>query len=536
MPQTITLSRRSLAFGALVLTALGVLVGTLAGGIGRADDHESAGSSEVRVLAERLEDGRLSVGLQQRALSGEWGRIYRPELRIVPADSEPGRVLRSSPVELDVDDGRGAAQIEFETYIYQRGRFEGGSLAEYNAGAGGAGAGAPILCANYDARRENRQRYCDGLEETYDGPVVRVHGTDRNQFRADLTARIAAGDAAGGIAATSYSATIIAGFAAGAAGSTAPVRLEGSLFSAIPPNPDAPYCYIHHGQDPFWWVAREAAARAGTYLGIRVPLLLYGATETGTAAEDQSMSIRACIEAGAAAITTTLPDPEGVREALAEADAAGIPIVSFNSGADSAAELGSAVHIAVDESAIGRLAGEEFTRLGATGKLLCVLHEEANVALRERCAAAGEAYEGGELEEFPIHQYAGDSGPARARAAVAERLGQGDVGAVLTLGAVSSSLTLSAVLEAREETPIVMGVVGLSGDMYNAVAGGRVQFAIWDQPALQSFLSTASMVLVERMHLDAAAWFGGAVIRIEPTVLRQADMIQLLSDLVAPGR
>ena len=535
MPQTFTLGRRSLAFGALVLTALGVAIGTLAGGIGRADDHESAGSSEVRVLAERLEDGRLSVGLQQRTLSGEWGRIYRPELRIVPADSEPGRVLRSSPVELDVDDGRGAAQIEFEAYIEERGRFEGRNLTAYNA-SGGAGPGASIICANYDVRNENRQRYCDGLEETYEGTVVRVDGTDRDQFAADLAVRIAAGDAAGGIAATSYSATIIAGRAAIAARLAVPIRLEGSLFSAIPPGPEASYCFIHHGLDEFWWVAREAAARAGTYIGIEVPLLTYGATETRTMAEDQAAAIRACIEAGAAAITTTLPAPDGVREALAEADAAGIPVVSFNSGAESAAELGSAVHIAVDEAAIGRLAGEEFTRLGATGKLLCLLHEEANIALRERCAAAGEAYEGGELEEFPIHQYAGDSGPARARAAVAERLGQGDVGAVLTLGAVSSLLTFSAVQEAREETPIVMGVVGLTGDMYNAVAGGRVQFAIWDQPALQSFLTTASMVLVERMHVDAAAWFGGAVIRIEPTVLRQADMIQLLNDLVAPSR
>ena len=529
MPRTVTLGRRSLAFSALILTAVGIAIGMLANGVGRADDHEGAGSTEVRVLVERLEDGRVAVGLQQQTLRGEWGRVYTPELRAVPTDLEPGRVLRSSPIELEVDDGRGAAQVEFEDYIYQRGRFVGETLVR-------DGSGLPVLCANYDARRENRVRFCDGVEATYNGTVSRIHGADRDEFAAELAARIAAGDAAGGVAATSYAATIMAGRAVAASGTLVPIRFEGSLFSAIPPGPEAPYCYIHHGADEFWYVAREAAVRAGAYMGINVPLLTYGAREDATAAEDHAAAIRACIEADAAAITTTLPAPEGVREALAEADAAGIPIVSFNSGAESAAELGSAVHIAVDEPAIGRLAGEEFTRLGATGTLLCLLHEEENIALRERCAAAGEAYEGGELEEFPLYQYAGGTGPARASAAIAERLAEGDVGALLTLGAVAALPAFPAVVAAREETPIAMGVVGLSGDMYNAVAAGRVQFAIWDQPALQSFLSTASMVLVERMHLDAAAWFGGAVIRIQPTVLRQAEMLRLLNDLVAPAR
>lgn len=529
MPQTVTLGRRSLMFGALILTALGAAIGMLAGGIGSAGEHQAAGSPEVRVLAERLEDGRVSVGLQQRTLRGEWGRVYRPQLRVVPADLEPGRVLRSSTIELDVDDGRGAAQVEFEAYIHERGRIVGETLSTSDSGS-------PVLCANYDSRRENRDRFCDGLEEIYPGPVNRIHGADRDEFAAALAARIAAGEAAGGIAATSYAATIIASGAVAAVGATVPIQLEGSLFSAIPPGPDAPYCYIHHGLDEFWWVAREAAARAGAYLGIDVPLRFYGATDDRTATEDQAAAIRACIEEGAAAITTTLPDPEGVREALAEAGAAGIPIVSFNSGADSAAELGSAVHIAVDEPAIGRLAGEEFTSLGATGKLLCLIHEEANVALNQRCAAAGEAYEGGELEVFPIYQFSGDVAPDRAQAAIAGRLIRGDVGAVLTLGAVASTPAFQAVLQARQQAPIAMGVVGLTGDMYTAVAVGQVQFAIWDQPALQSFLSTASMVLAERMYLDAAAWFGGAVIHIEPQVLRQAEMIRLLSDLVAPGR
>ena len=512
-----TIGWRTLASAAALL-AIGVVLGGLLAGIGRADDHEEPGSSEVRVLTERLEDGRVAVGVQQRSLAGEWERIYTPRLRAVPLDLEPGRVLRSSPIQLEIDDGRGAARIAFETRLMQSGQIIGTALAQ--------GGSEPVLCANYDARDENRNLFCDGLEEAYEGEVSRVHGDDPDQFAADLAAAISAGAADGGIAASSYPAVSIAGTEAGKAGLRARILYSGTLIAPIPPDPLNRYCMIHHGLDPFWRVAREAADRSSSYAGI--DLVIYAIDDT----EDHVRAIRQCITDDAVAISTTLGAPEGVREALEEAIAAGIRVVSFNSGAGAAAELGSAVHIAVDEAAIGLKAAEAFNDRGLTGTLICIVHERENISLRERCDAAEAAYEGGEVEQFPLYEY--EDWGSDAVPVLAERLRAGDVGAMLTLGAVASPTAVFAARAAESDVPI--GAVGFDGDVYEGALRGLIEFVIWDQPALQAFLSVSSMLLADSLYVDPATWFGGAVVRIEPRVFERADLVEFTNELVAPGR
>lgn len=516
--RAITIERRSLVFAAALL-AIGAVLGGLLAGIGRADDHGAPGSAEIRVLAERLEDGRVAVGVQQRSLSGEWERVYTPELRVVPADLEPGRTLSSSPIQLDIDDGREAARLAFEAVMRLRGQVLGRDLSE-------RGGGGPAVCANYDSRGENLDVYCDGLEDTFNGEVTRVHGDDPDQFAADLAAAIAAGAADGGIAASSYPGVSIAGNEVLKARRPIRVVYDGALITPIPPDPQDRYCLVHHGADTFWQVAREAAQRSGAYAGI--DLRVYATTD----AEDQAAAIRQCIADGAVAISTTLGAPEAVREALGEAIAAGIRVVSFNSGADAAAELGSAVHIAVDEAAIGRKAAEAFNARGATGTLICIVHERENASLRDRCDAAEAAYEGGGVEQFPLYEY--EDWAREALPVLAERLRSGDAGAVLTLGAVASSGAVLAVQQAGADIPV--GAVGFSGSVYNLALLGAIEFVIWDQPALQAFLSVSSMLLADKIYVDPAVWFGGAAVQIEPRLFNRDDLIEFTNELVAPAR
>ena len=509
---------RSLGLAAALL-AIGAVLGGLLAGIGRADDHGAVGSAEIRVLAERLEDGRVAVGVQQRSLSGEWERVYTPELRVVPEGLEPGRALHSSPIELAIDDGREAARLAFEAEMRRRGQVVGGEL--YARGGGG-----PAVCANYDSRGENLDVFCDGLEDGFAGEISRVHGDDPDQFAADLAAAIASGAAAGGIAASSYPGVSIAGNEVLKARLPIHIVYDGTLITPIPPDPRDRYCMIHHGADVFWQVAREAAQRSGAYAGIDLRSYLT------TDAADQAAAIRQCIADGAVAISTTLGSPEGVREALGEAIAAGIRVVSFNSGTDAAAELGSAVHIAVDEAAIGRKAAEAFNARGATGTLICIVHERENVSLRERCDAAEAAYEGGGVEQFPLYEY--EDWAREALPVLAERLRAGDAGAVLTLGAVASTGAVLAVQQAGIDIPV--GAVGFSGGVYNSALRGAIEFVIWDQPALQAFLSISSMLLADKLYVDPFIWFGGASVRIEPRLFDRAGLIEFTDELVAPAR
>lgn len=64
----------------------------------------SVGSQEsdvtIRIVAQRLEDGRVEFGVIQQQPNGTWSDRILPRARYFPADAEVGRWLRSSPIDL----------------------------------------------------------------------------------------------------------------------------------------------------------------------------------------------------------------------------------------------------------------------------------------------------------------------------------------------------------------------------------------------------------------------------------------------------
>ena len=521
MHRTVTLGWRSLGLIALVLVALGSVLGMLAVSLTQADGHAPGASSTFRVYSERLADGRTEIGVQQRELDGSWGRVYEPTRRFIPPDAEIGRRLHSSPIELKVDDGSEVARQDLLALMSDWAR-QGSAYLNTQGDA-------PIVCINIDPRNEGRDLLCDGMEAAYDGPVTRVEGTDPDAVRAELRARIDAGEAAGGLIATSYPGAIIGGRVATEAGlDDVPLFYFGFVVPPLMPDREATYCFLHHGEPGIFWNAVDESAYAA-HLHLGLPSLgLYNYFPSG---EELSEAIRECISRDAVAIATTLGDPEGVRDALTEARAAGVNIVSFNSGAAFAAELDSAIHIAVDEAGIGRKAGEAFTASGVSGDILCVIHEPDNIALGERCNGLDAAYDGGSVEQFPI--YESDDVQGRARL-LAQRLVQGGVGAIFTLGADAARPAILSLRATQDEVKI--GAVGLSGETYEASVRGPIDFVIWDQPELQGYLATAAMLLSEHMVIDPAGWFGGARLTIEPQIFYRDDLERIFRELLATTR
>ena len=520
MHRTVTLGWRSLGLIAFALIALGSLLGMLAVGFSRADNHEPGASSAIRVYAERLADGRVEVGVQQRELDGTWGRVYEPNRRFIPPDAETGRRLHSSPIELNVDDGAEVARQDLLTLM--------GDWARNGAAYLNTQGDDPLICINIDPRNEGRRLLCDSLEAGYNGKVTLVEGTDPDAVRAELRERIAAGDAAGGIIASSYPGTIVGGQVGTEAGLDVPLFYFGFVIPPLMPDRESTYCILHHGERGIFWNAvDEAAYAANLHLGIE-SLGLYNYFADG---EELSEAIRECINRDAVAIATTLGDPEGVRDALAEASDAGVNIVSYNSGAAFAAEFNSALHIAVDEAGIGRKAGEAFTADGVSGDILCVIHEPDNVALGERCDSLDAAYDGGSVEQLPIYTAEDAQGQARL---IAQRLGQGGVGAIFTLGADAAAPVIRVVESLGAD--VAFGAVGLSGLSYEKSVRGPIDFVIWDQPELQGYLVTAAMVLAEHMVVDPAGWFGGARLTIEPQIFYREDLDRIFGELLQPAR
>ena len=66
--------------------------------ISRPATETSAAEIEMRIVAQRLTDGRTEVALQQHSTDDQWGERLLPARRFIPAEVRVGRWLASSPV------------------------------------------------------------------------------------------------------------------------------------------------------------------------------------------------------------------------------------------------------------------------------------------------------------------------------------------------------------------------------------------------------------------------------------------------------
>ena len=157
-------------------------------------------------------------------------------------------------------------------------------------------------------------------------------------------------------------------------------------------------CIVAHGttDDFFWRVVKGWSRQASIDSGLNVR---FRQSPDGA---QQASQIEQCSADGASVIAATLADPDTVRDALLGAKAAGARIITFNSGAEYAASVGSEMHIALDDWAAGRLVGEVFNSKGISGAIGCLLHEEHNVGLVTRCEALTATYTGGDVIEIQL--------------------------------------------------------------------------------------------------------------------------------------
>lgn len=59
--------------------------------------------TDVRVVAQKLDDGKVEFGVQQRGAAGEWGKRILPRGRFLPTNAPTNRWLSSTPVSLTVE-------------------------------------------------------------------------------------------------------------------------------------------------------------------------------------------------------------------------------------------------------------------------------------------------------------------------------------------------------------------------------------------------------------------------------------------------
>ena len=98
----------------LVVIAALAGVAALSVGVVVATSHNS---TEVRIAARHLDDGRIEVALQQREPDGSWGDRLLPTRRFVPASGHEGRWLTSSPVEVAIPTVTPGPMLTVDEYV-----------------------------------------------------------------------------------------------------------------------------------------------------------------------------------------------------------------------------------------------------------------------------------------------------------------------------------------------------------------------------------------------------------------------------------
>jgi simple sugar transport system substrate-binding protein len=188
-------------------------------------------------------------------------------------------------------------------------------------------------------------------------------------------------------------------------------------------------------------------------------------------------------------IATSVPNTDALRDPLKKASDAGIPIITLNSGQSDSASLGAITHVGQDEGVAGEAAGKRLAE-SASGKLLCVVHEQGNSGLEERCAGAKKGF-GGEVENVQVK---GVSDIATSTTELQSKLqSDKDVTAVLTLNPDIAVAARDAVQGASSDAKLA--TFDLSGDVVKAVKAGEIEFAVDQQQYLQGYLPVVFLTL-----------------------------------------
>ncbi|QNE73926.1 substrate-binding domain-containing protein [Streptomyces finlayi] len=263
--------------------------------------------------------------------------------------------------------------------------------------------------------------------------------------------------------------------------------------------------------DTFWDIVQSGAEQAAAKDNVE---FLYSADKEG---KEQAQLVQAAIDQKVDGIIVTLAKPEAVKAVVAKAAAAGIPVVTINSGARFSAEVGALSHIGQDESVAGEAVGEELDDRGRK-KALCVIHEQGNVSLEERCAGVKKTF-GGQVENLNVE---GTNMPASTSSIEAKLQADKDIDAIVTLGAPFAAASVKA-KEGSGSTAEV-DTFDLNAEVVKRLKDEEVGFAVDQQPYLQGYLAVDEIWL-NRTNGNVIG--GGKPVLTGPAIVTAKDVPQL---------
>ncbi|MGV9573207.1 substrate-binding domain-containing protein, partial [Streptomyces nigra] len=140
--------------------------------------------------------------------------------------------------------------------------------------------------------------------------------------------------------------------------------------------------------DTFWDIVRKGAEAAAAKDNIK---LIYSADPN---AGSQANLVQNAIDQKVDGIAITLAKPDALRDVVNKAKAQNIPVVGLNSGVSEWQKLGLTEFFGQDETVAGEALGKRLNESGAK-KAVCVIQEQGNIGLTQRCDGVKKAASGG---------------------------------------------------------------------------------------------------------------------------------------------
>ena len=260
------------------------------------------------------------------------------------------------------------------------------------------------------------------------------------------------------------------------------------------------YVMVTHGEgnDPFWPVVQKGGEDAARAIGADFEYIYNPSADMA----DMASSIQAAAATSPDGMVISLPDPDSLGPAIKAAVAAGVPVITMNSGLESSASLGALMHVGQPEYLAGQSAGARAKAEGAT-KALCMIQEAYNTALVDRCEGYGEA--------VPMEFTDTTSDPATIQTrATAALQSNPDVDAVLSVG----PHVCDAVSKALDDLGMTVhhSCFDLSPAVMDLINAGKVAFTIDQQQRLQGYVP----IIVLHLYNTGAGLLPGANIPSGP--------------------
>jgi simple sugar transport system substrate-binding protein len=284
---------------------------------------------------------------------------------------------------------------------------------------------------------------------------------------------------------------------------------------------------VTHGQasDPFWSVFKNGVDAAAKDMGVSVT---YSAPATFDMVQ-MAQLIDAAVAKNPSGLVVSVPDYDALKDSLAAATDAGIPIITVNSGAEHMADIGAITHVGQDEFIAGKGAGARLAEAGATN-VICVNQEVGNAGLDARCAGAEEAITeaGGAFEvvQTDLNDAAG------SQSTISSTL-QADpsIDAVLALGPTGALPAMAALDEIGKTGEILLATFDLNAEVIDAIVAGDMLFAVDQQQYLQGYLPIVFLTL-NAENLNTVG--GGQPVLTGPGFVT-ADNAAQIKELAAAG-